>query len=113
VQHIEQLNAYVAQLPCWYYSPSYNAGMMLANVPFTKADLASHVLRMCLHQWQDQYNLQEKGMTMTPMDMHSLQASFEAIEHVCTLEKAHAQSGKKASHKNEAGAKRPSTGAAK
>jgi hypothetical protein len=22
VQRIEQLNAYIAQLPCWYYSPS-------------------------------------------------------------------------------------------
>jgi hypothetical protein len=28
VQGIGQLNAYVTQLPCWYYSPSYNAGMM-------------------------------------------------------------------------------------
>jgi hypothetical protein len=110
VQHVEQLNAYVTQLPCWYYSPSYNPGMTPANVPFTKADLVSQ-LRMCLNQWQDQYNLQEKGMT--PMDMRSLQASLEAIEHVCTHEKAHAPSGKKASHKNEAGAKRPSNGAAK
>jgi hypothetical protein len=111
IQHVEQLNAYIVQLPCWYYSPSYNAGMMLANVPFSEADLASHVLWMCPHQWQDQYNLQEKGMT--PMDMRSLQASFKAIEHVCTPEKAHAQSGKKASHKNKAGAKRPSNGATK
>jgi hypothetical protein len=63
IQCIEQLNVYVAQLLCWYYSPNYNPGMTLANVPFTKADLASHVLRMCLHQWQGQYNLQEKGMT--------------------------------------------------
>ncbi len=62
VQHIEQLNAYIAQLPCWYYSPSYVPGMKPMNAPFTKADLASHVLQMCLHQWQDQYNLQEKGM---------------------------------------------------
>jgi hypothetical protein len=56
VQRIEQLNTYVTQLPCWYYSPSssYNAGMTPANVPLTKADLASHVLRMCPHQWQDQ-----------------------------------------------------------
>ncbi len=46
VQHAEQLNAYVAQLPCWYYSPSYNAGMMPANVPFSEADLVSHVLWM-------------------------------------------------------------------
>ncbi len=58
IQRVEQLNAYVAQLPCWYYSLSYNAGMMPVNVLFTEADLASHVLRMCPHQWQDQYNLQ-------------------------------------------------------
>jgi hypothetical protein len=111
VQRVEQLNAYVVQLPCWYYSPSYNASMTPANVPFYEADLASHLLRMCPHQWQDQYNLQENGMT--PMDMHSLQASLEAIECVCTPEKAHAPSGKKASDKNEAGAKWPSTGATK
>jgi hypothetical protein len=97
VQRIEQLNAYVMQLPSWYYSQSYNPGMMLANVPFTEADLASHVLWMCLHQWQDQYNLQEKGMT--PMDMCCLQASLKAIKHICTHEKAHAPSGKKASQK--------------
>jgi hypothetical protein len=111
VQCVEQLNAYVAQLPCWYYSPSYVTGMTPANVPFTEADLGSHVLWMCPHQWQDQFNLQEKGMT--PMDMHYLQVSLKAIEHVCTPKKAHAQSGKKASHKNKAGAKQPSTGATK
>jgi hypothetical protein len=93
VQHVEQLNAYVPQLPCWYYSPSYNAGMTPANVPFSEADLATHVLRMCPHQWQDQYNLQEKGMT--PMDMRSLKASLEAIKGVCTHENAHAPSARK------------------
>ncbi len=45
------------------------------------------------------------------MDMCSLQASLKAIECICTPKKLHAQSGKKASHKNKAGAKRPSTGA--
>jgi hypothetical protein len=85
--------------------------MTPANVPFTKADLASQFLWMCPHQWQDQYNLQEKGMT--PMDMHSLQASLEAIERMCTLEIAHAQSGKIAYQKSKAGAKRPSNGATK
>jgi hypothetical protein len=85
--------------------------MTPANVPFTEADLVSHVLWMCPHQWQDQYNLQEKGMT--PMDMHSLQASLKAIERICSHEKTHAPSGKKASHKNEAGAKQPSNGATK
>ncbi len=90
VQRVEQLNAYVAQLPCWYHSSSYVTGMILANVSFTEADLASHVLRMCPHQWQDQYNLQEKGMT--PMDMGTLLASLEAIECVCTHKKAPAPS---------------------
>ncbi len=85
--------------------------MTPANVPITEADLASHVLWMCLHQWQDQYNLQEKGMT--PMVMHSLQASFKAIERVCTPEKGHVQSGKKTSHKNKTGAKQPTNGAMK
>jgi hypothetical protein len=88
VQLLEQLNTYVAQLPCWYNSPSYNTSMMPANIPFSEADLASHILQMCPCQWQDQYNLQEKGMT--PMDMHSLQASLKAIE--CTPEKSHVPS---------------------
>jgi hypothetical protein len=46
VQRLEQLNAYIAQLPCWYYSLSYVTGMTLANIQFTEADLVSHVLRM-------------------------------------------------------------------
>ncbi len=111
VQRVEQLNASIVQLPCWHYSLSYDAGMMPVIFLFSEADLSSHVLRMCPHQWQDQYNLQEKGVA--PMDMHSLQASLEAIEIVCTPEKAHAPSSKKASHKNKAGAKQPSTGATK
>ncbi len=64
---------------------------------------------MCPHQWQDQYNLQEKGMT--PMDMHTLQASLKAIECICTHKKAHVPSGEKASPKIKAGAKWPSIGA--
>jgi hypothetical protein len=83
--------------------------MIPVNVSFTEADLASHILRMCPHQWQDQYNLQEKGMTL--MGMHTLLASLEAIERVFTHEKAPATSGEKASQKNEARAKRPNTGA--
>ncbi len=109
LQCVKQLNAYVAQLPCWYYSPSYVTGMVPANVSFTEADLAIHVLRMCPHQWQDQYNLQEKGMT--PMDMHTLLASLEAIERICTHKKAPAPSGEKASQKSKAGTKWPNTGA--
>jgi hypothetical protein len=82
--------------------------MRPANVPFTEADLASHVLRMCPHAWQDQYNLHKKGMT--PVDMRSLLTSLEAIEHVFTQKKSNMQSGKKGSVKNETGTKQPSTG---
>jgi hypothetical protein len=56
--------------------------MTLANVPFTKANLASHVLQMCLLMWQDHFNLHKKGMN--PVDMHLLLTSLEAIERVCT-----------------------------
>jgi hypothetical protein len=69
------------------------------NFPFTKADLASHVLRMCPLTWQDQFNLHEKGM----MDMCSLLMSLRAIEQVCTQEKSSAQSGKKASNRGKKG----------
>jgi hypothetical protein len=40
---------------------------------------------MCPLAWQDQYNLNQKGMT--PLDMHMLLTLLEAIECVCTHEK--------------------------
>jgi hypothetical protein len=48
---------------------------------------------------------------MTPMNMHTLLASLEAIEWVCTHEKAHVPYGEKTSQKSKAGTKRPNTGA--
>jgi hypothetical protein len=62
---------------------------------------------MCPTQWQDQYNLQKKGMTL--LDMHPLLTSLEAIEHICTQEKAKAESSKKASNKGKQGKKQPGT----
>jgi hypothetical protein len=74
---VEQLNTYIAQMPCFYYSPNTNASTKPENVPFMEAELGSHVLRMCPIQWQDQYNMNPKGMT--PMDMRLLLTSLEAI----------------------------------
>jgi hypothetical protein len=85
VRQVEQLNAYIAQMPCLYYSPHANASTKPKNVPFLEAELGAHVLRMCPLLWQDQYNLNEKGMM--PLDMHMLLTSLEAIECVCTHEK--------------------------
>jgi hypothetical protein len=85
VRRVEQLNAYIAQMPCFYYSPNANASTKPENVPFTEAELGANVLCMCPLQWQDQYNMNEKGMM--PMDMCSLLTSLEAIKCVCTYEK--------------------------
>ncbi len=61
---------------------------------------------MCPLIWQDRFNLHKKGMT--PVDIHLLLMSLKAIECVCTLEKSNAQSGEKASNKDEKGNKQPS-----
>jgi hypothetical protein len=47
VQHVEQLNSFIAQLPCWFHSPSAKPNTTPVYVPFTEADLPSHVLQMC------------------------------------------------------------------
>jgi hypothetical protein len=61
VRHVEQLNAYIAQMPCFYYSPDANASTKPENVLFTQAELGAHVLRMCPLQWQVQYNMNKQG----------------------------------------------------
>jgi hypothetical protein len=107
VRRVEQLNAYISQMPCFYYSPNANASTKPENFPFTEAELGAHVLHMCPIQWQDQYNMNKKGMR--PMDMHSLLTSLEAIERVCTYLKGKSESSKKSSHKSEKGKKCPGT----
>jgi hypothetical protein len=108
VRRVEQLNAYVMQMLCFYYSPHANASTKPENVPFTEAELGVHVLRMCPLPWQDQYNMNEKGMT--PMDMCSLLTSLEAIERICTHKKCKPdEKSKKPSFESKKGKKRPGT----
>eukprot|EP00804_Cyclotella_cryptica_P024097 CCRYP_007319-RA/>CCRYP_007319-RA protein AED:0.32 eAED:0.32 QI:0/-1/0/1/-1/1/1/0/199 len=59
VQRVMQLNNSVEDLPCLYYSPSTST-MSQQVYSFTDAELACHILRMCLLKWQDQYHLLEK-----------------------------------------------------
>jgi hypothetical protein len=47
VRRVEQLNAYIAQMPCFYYSRHANASTKPKNVLFTEAELGAHVLCMC------------------------------------------------------------------
>jgi hypothetical protein len=107
VRHVEQLNAYITQMPCFYYSPNANASTKPENVLFTEAKLGSHVLCMCPIQWQDQYNMNKKGMAL--MDMRSLLTSLEAIRCVCTYKKGKSESSEKPSNKGEKGKKCPGT----
>ncbi len=37
VCRVEQLNAYISQMPCFYYSPNSNASTKPENIPFTEA----------------------------------------------------------------------------
>jgi hypothetical protein len=53
VHRVEQLNAYITQMLCFYISPNVNTSTKPKNVPFMEADLGSHVLHMCPIQWQD------------------------------------------------------------
>ncbi len=60
--------------------------------------------------WQDQYNLNKKGMM--PLDMRLLLTSLEAIERVCTYEKGkldNFEKSDKSSNKGEKGKKCPGT----
>jgi hypothetical protein len=107
VCHVEQLNAYIAQMPCFYYSPNANTSTKPENVLFTEAELGAHVLRMCPIQWQDQYNMNKKGMT--PMDMCSLLTLLEVIKRICTYEMGKSESSEKSLHKSEKVKKCPGT----
>ncbi len=95
-------------MPCFYYNPNANASAKRENILFTEAELGSHVLRMCPIQWQDQYNMNQKGMAT--IDMCSLLILFwrlEAIKFVCTYEKGKWESSKKSSNKGKKGKKCP------
>jgi hypothetical protein len=94
-------------MPCFYYSPNDNASTKPKNVPFMEAELGSHVLRMCPIQWQDQYNMNKKGMM--PINMCLLLTLLEAIKCVCTYKKGKLESSKKSSNKGEKGKKCPGT----
>jgi hypothetical protein len=107
VRCVEQLNAYIAQMPCFYYSPHTSASTKPENIPFTEAELGAHVLHMCPLQWQDQYNMNKKGMT--PINMRLLPTLLEAIERVCTYKKGKSESSEKSSHKSKKGKKHPGT----
>jgi hypothetical protein len=107
VRCVEQLNAHIAQMPCFYYSPNANASTKPENVPFTEAELGAHVLCMYPIQWQDQHNMNEKGMTQ--MDMRSLLTLLEGIKCVYMYEKGKSDTYKKSKKSSNRGRKERNT----
>jgi hypothetical protein len=59
VQRVLQLNSYIEDLPCLFFSPSASSHTQKVK-SFTDAELACNILRMCPLKWQDQYHLLEK-----------------------------------------------------
>ena len=59
VQCVFQLNNYVEDLPCLFYSPSTSSHTQKVY-SFTNSELACNILCMCPLKWQDQYHLLEK-----------------------------------------------------
>jgi hypothetical protein len=97
-------------MPCFYYSPNANASTKPKNVSFTEAELGACVLRICPIQWQDQCNMNKKGMK--PMGMRLLLTLLQAIECNCTYEKGISDSyekSEKSSNKGKKGKKCPGT----
>ncbi len=63
---VEQLNSYVKYLLSIYNSPKAMESTQLA-VPYTEAQLAVQLLRMCPVHWQSQYDLNQNTI---PQDTH-------------------------------------------
>jgi len=76
VQRIQQLNGYLDLLPCLFYSERVTK-LTKVMEPFNDMDLASHILRVVLRHWQDQYKL--TGATV-PQSVRKLLEALECIK---------------------------------
>ena len=83
MQHVLQLNNYVEDLQCLFYSPSASSHMQKVY-SFTDSELACNILRMCPLKWQDQYHLLEKCY---PERVKPLLLILECIEVVHPVQK--------------------------
>jgi hypothetical protein len=79
---VEQLNSYLDNLPCLYFSASANQATKIIK-PLDNSDLATHLLRMCPAKWQTQYDLTEKT---TPVSTRALLLILEKIENNAELD---------------------------
>eukprot|EP00804_Cyclotella_cryptica_P011490 CCRYP_017058-RA/>CCRYP_017058-RA protein AED:0.39 eAED:1.00 QI:0/-1/0/1/-1/1/1/0/314 len=110
VQRMMQLNNYVEDLPCLYYSLS--ASTMTQQVySFTDVELACHILRMCPLKWQDQYHLLEKcypeGVKPLLLILEQIEVAHPVDERQSSSKPAKAQGAEQPSKKFALGARIP------
>jgi hypothetical protein len=73
------LNNYIAHLPSIFYSSMAVASTVRGNVSFGNGDLASIILALMPHAWQNQHNLTHSTVPESP---HALLPDLEAIKRV-------------------------------
>ena len=78
---VEQLNSYLKNLPCLYYSTNVNQLTKIVK-SLDDANLATHLLHMCPAKWQTQYDLMEKT---TLVSMQALLPILKKIENNAEL----------------------------
>eukprot|EP00804_Cyclotella_cryptica_P028657 CCRYP_008179-RA/>CCRYP_008179-RA protein AED:0.33 eAED:0.34 QI:0/-1/0/1/-1/1/1/0/171 len=105
-----QLNNYVEDLPCLYYSPSASTQTQQVY-SFTDAELACHILRMCPLKWQDQYHLLEKcypeGVKPLLLILERIEVAHPVDERQSSSKPAKAQGAEQPSKKFALGARIP------
>eukprot|EP00804_Cyclotella_cryptica_P014238 CCRYP_005658-RA/>CCRYP_005658-RA protein AED:0.27 eAED:0.27 QI:0/-1/0/1/-1/1/1/0/224 len=109
VQRVMQLNNYVEDLPCLYYSPASTQTQQVYS--FTDAELACHILRMCPLKWQDQYHLLEKcypeGVKPLLLILERIEVAHPVDERQSSSKPAKAQGAEQPSKKFALGARIP------
>eukprot|EP00804_Cyclotella_cryptica_P020965 CCRYP_009287-RA/>CCRYP_009287-RA protein AED:0.81 eAED:1.00 QI:0/0/0/0.5/1/1/2/0/315 len=110
VQRVMQLNNYMEDLLCMYYSPS--ASMMTQQVySFTDLELSCHILCMCPLMWQDQYHLLEKcylgGVKPLLLILEQIEVAHPVDERQLSSKPAEAQGAEQPSKKFALGARIP------
>jgi hypothetical protein len=75
-KQVEQLNSYIKNLPCMYYSPKVN-GATKSVLLLDDSNLAMHLLCTCPQKWQRRYDLNDHS---TPLSTRTLLLVFKNIE---------------------------------
>ena len=81
---IEQLNSYISLLPSIYNSSKATTSTKLAK-PFSKLELAGHILKACPDLWQNQYDLNQEHV---PQDLTKLLVILKNIKKVSVASNA-------------------------